>query len=317
MAEIYKLKNGSGSLTLRYAGNLSDQSDYFAQAMTESSYIMTITGGHQAEWESAAMMPFPAPPHDFANAYDTNPGFVDFMDTYVIPGAFGRYPQNGDVITFENWDYVFVFSDSNIVWNIKKGNQHVYRVKKGEEVVFQRQYLRGYGNVSLSSRVSTTGTSIKWRVTNRDPDVAADTYANVTENEIPSLDFSSGYKRGIVTAQPLSNNEFTTSNLNDGSRYYCKAGLKHPTLMIMPIIQTGYLSYDLPIAAPSDEVIDVTENSVTIKFTNNSNTKTIEIFARVGTSAGATDPQGSIAPNSSKSVVFFRTIFWYNLQLIL
>lgn len=307
MAEIYKLKKGSSSsLTLRYAGDLADQSDYFAQVIAYQSGgpQVLVTIDHIDMWESV-MSTFPAPPHDFANAYENDSDFKDFINNEVIYTSLGRsQPQAGDVIIFDGWDHIFVFSDSNIVWNVKKGNQEVYRVKKGEEVVFQRQYLRGYGNTSLSRRLSSTGTSITWRLTNWDSGVPADTYANVTENEIPSLDFSSGYKRGIITAQPLSYNDFTTSNLNDGSRYYCRAGLKHPTRMIMPIIENSYSSYNLPIAAPTPSLKAVTENSATIEFTNNSSTKTIDLFAGVGTSTVSRTLRGTIAPGQSISVKF-------------
>lgn len=306
MSEIYKLKKGSSYLlVLRYAGDLSDPEDYFAHVMADqSTYVAAVETTHQTQWTTDSGSPFPTPPYDFANAYNNNiSDFADFIDTHIILSSFGRYPQNGDVITFENWDHVFVFSYENIVWTVKKGNQEVYRVEKDGEVVFQRQYLRGYQTGYLSSRVSSTPNSITWRLTNRDPDVSADTYANVVEGDIPSLDFSSGYKRGTLRS-PLSYYDWTTSGLNDGSRYYCRAGLKHPTFMIMPIIDSYYSSYNLPVAAPFDEVIDVTENSVTIRFTNNSSTKTIELFARVATSAGTRTTRGTIEPGWYRDVKF-------------
>lgn len=305
MAEIYKLKKGSNpSVILRYAGDLSNESDYFAKLMNQSSNKKTITNYEETQWLSYSddSMPFPEPPYNFPYSYDHNVyGFADFIDTYII----GRTPKNGDVITFENYDSVFVFSDSNIVWNVKKGDQEVYSVKKGDEVVFQRQYLRGYEDASLSSFVSSTGTSIKWRITNKDPDVAADTYANVVKSQIPSLDFSFDYKRGTLRTPSLPHNTFTTSNLDDGSRYYCRAGLKHPTLKIMPIIESTYSSYDLPIAAPSVQLIARTESSATIRFINNSNTKTIEIYAGVGTSSVTRTSKGTIEPGGFHSDVTF------------
>lgn len=289
----------------RCAGDLNNPSDYFAKSMmTQSNYVVIIGYYDEIEWEASMQTPFPTSPQDFINSYNNNPDFSNFIRNYIIYRITGRYPQNGDVITFQNYSHVFVFSDNNVVWTVKKGNEEVYRVKKGGEVVFQRQYLRGYGDTSLSGRVSRTGTSITWRLTNRDPGVAADTYANVVKDEIASLDFSSGYKRSTTLKAPLSYNDFIKSNLDDGSRYYCRAGLKHLTLLIMPIIEKNYSFYDLPVAAPTDAVIAVSENSATIRFVNNSSTKTIEIFAEVGKSPVTRNTRGTIAAGGFKDVTF-------------
>jgi hypothetical protein len=319
MAEIYKFKKGETEhLSLRYVGDVLVSTDYMAQVATSNPSIL-FEAAQRTEFESGGN-PIPTDRTLIRDFYENDPTFWDYIN-YLFTGALSRSIQNNDVIIFMDDTALdgaaFKYMDDRIVWDAKKGADEIYRIVKGTDLIFQRQYQHGYTAPTLSAFVSSTGTSITWRLYNKDQDVAADTYGAVAEGAVPSVDFSTGQKKGSLIA-PNGSNTFTSTGLNDGSRYYCKGGLKHPTLKISPIMEDSYRIYDLPIAAPTVSIVSVDDSSATIKFTNNSSTKTIEIYAYVGTSVSGLTYRGNPGPGGYANVVFSGlspsttyNLYWY------